>query len=71
MPHSWSAFVTVRLHVARVAIPRFALGLSVEEALREKEERQREVEKGMFVVVTDDGSGGFRFSICGEGVEVE
>ena len=71
MPHSWSAFVTVRLHVARVAIPRFALGLSVEEALREKEERQREVEKGMFVVVADDGSGGFGFSICGEGVEVE
>ena len=71
MPHPWPAFVTVRLRVARVAVPRFALGLSVEEALGEREERQREVEMGRFVVVADDGGGGFGFRICGEGVEVE
>ena len=71
MPHPWPSFVTVRLRVARVEIPRFALGLSVEEALGEKEERQREVERGRFVVIADNGGGGFGFRICGEGVEVE
>jgi hypothetical protein len=71
MPHPWPAFVTVRLRVARVAVPRFALGLSVEEAMGEREERQKEVERGRFVAVADDGHGGFGFRICAEGVEVE
>jgi hypothetical protein len=59
------------LCVARVAVPRFALGLSVEEALGEREERQKEVETGKFVAVADNGDGGFGFRICAEGVEVE
>jgi len=76
MPRSWSEFVGVRLVVARAAVPRFALGLSVEEALVERGVRQREVGKGRFVAVvagagSGDGGGGFGFRIGEEGVDVE
>ena len=43
----------------------------MEEALGEKEKRQKEVERGRFVAIADEGGGGFGFRICAEGVEVD
>ena len=66
----WPALRPQRLRVARVPVPRVAPRLSVQEALRERGERAREVERGRFEAV---GEGGARFGFCvrAEGVVVD
>lgn len=67
----WPALPMLRLRVARKAVPKFAPALSIEEAVAEKEDRWKEVQKGRFVVVADDGRGEFEFWIRSEGVGVD
>lgn len=68
---SWSTFSTLRLHVARQQVPKFAYGLSIEEAVAEKDERWKEVEKGRFEALIDGSSGGRLVFSVKEGVGVE
>ena len=49
LPSLWQNFVTVRLVVGRKAVPPFPPGFSVEEAGREREQRQSVVRKGEFI----------------------
>lgn len=67
----WPALPTLRLHMARKAVPKFAPAMSVEEAMAEKEERWREVQKGQFVAISGTANGGFGYWIRNEGVGVD
>jgi hypothetical protein len=67
----WPALPTLRLHVARKAVPKFAPALSIEEAMVEKEDRWKEVQKGQCLAVSGTASGGFGFWIRSEGVGVD
>lgn len=46
MPAVWTSFVTVQIVVERVVVPKFALGISAEEAGAERAMRQEVVVKG-------------------------
>ncbi|KAF2092233.1 hypothetical protein K490DRAFT_61674 [Saccharata proteae CBS 121410] len=48
LPPSWTLFPTLRLAVARAAVPPFAPGMSVEDAGRERRDRQGVVQRGVF-----------------------
>lgn len=46
MPVVWTSFVTVQIVIERVSVPKFALGISAQEADAERTMRQDVVEKG-------------------------
>lgn len=46
MPAVWTSFVTVQIVLERVAVPKFAPGISVQEAAAERGMRQEVVMKG-------------------------
>lgn len=46
MPVVWNSFVTVQIVLERVAVPKFAPGISAQEAVAERDMRQEVVVKG-------------------------
>lgn len=53
LPNAWRSFVTLRLLVKRYSVRRFPLGMSVEEAAREADQRREIVEKYIFSAQLD------------------
>ncbi|KAF2812390.1 uncharacterized protein BDZ99DRAFT_439485 [Mytilinidion resinicola] len=72
LPMSWSSFPTLRLALRRVPVPRFTVGMTVQEAEAEKEMRWGVVSRGWCEAWVLGGSGleGFFFRV-GEGVDIE
>jgi hypothetical protein len=72
LPTSWSGFPTLRLALRRLPVPRFAVGMSFQEAEAEKEMRWEVLSRGRCEAWVLGGSGleGFFFQV-GKGVEFE
>jgi hypothetical protein len=70
LPAPWPSFTTARLGVKREQVRRFAVGISWEDAERDRLFRQEAVEKGHFVANPLLGGEGFRFAITKEGVRL-
>ena len=49
----WTAFATLSLNMSRAPVPQFAPTMSIEECLRDKENRRRAVIRGRFVASLD------------------
>ena len=86
LPAPLSQLPLLRLIVQRKPVRKFPVGMSVQEALREAEARQRAVEEGRFECLVNEwgmdertverlsrseGGMGFGFRIRADGVEVE
>jgi DNA-repair protein XRCC2 len=83
LPAPWPSFSTLRLVVHRAAVRKLPVQMSVEEARREAEARQKVVDDGKFECFVDEfgveetvlqrlrvGGAGFDFRIMGDGVSL-
>lgn len=71
LPAVWSNCVALRLLISRTPVSRFAPGMSVEEAERDKGERRRVVDKAGFdvwICLEGGEKWGFRFSTNSKGI---
>ena len=82
LPLAWQNFVTLRLGVGRESVKKFAPGMTLEQAERDREAREKAVQEGRFTCWVDlwgvDGGGSgarkggeFQFMIRDEGLDFD
>jgi hypothetical protein len=71
LPAPWASFPTAKLLLKREEVRKFAIGISWEDALKDRRLRQAAVEQGHFTATAlSSGSEGFRFAVTKEGVRI-